>query len=48
MTGESLSAADLEQLEARGISAAEARRQLEQLRNPPGFARLVRPCTVGD
>ncbi len=47
MTAE-LSAADLEQLAARGIDAREAERQLRLLREPPHPPRLLRPCTVGD
>lgn len=43
-----LTPADLEQLARRGIPEAEARRQLDLLRDPPGFARLVRPCAVED
>lgn len=39
---------DLAQLEARGIAQAEARRQLALMASPPGYAQLVRPCTVGD
>jgi hypothetical protein len=44
----SFSAADVGQLEDRGISVAEARRQLEQLSSPAHYLELVRPCTVGD
>ena len=47
MTAE-LSAADCEQLAARGIDAREAERQLRLLREPPTPPRLLRPCTVGD
>ena len=39
---------DLGQLEERGISMEEVRRQLDQYENPPGYSDLVRPCTVGD
>lgn len=39
---------DLRQLEQRGISLDEARRQLQLLREPPPATRLHRPCTVGD
>ena len=39
---------DLRELELRGIGLHEAGRQLEQYRNPPGFARVLRPCTAGD
>ncbi len=44
----SFSAADREQLAARGIDEAEARRQLALVAAPPGYARLERACTVGD
>ncbi len=47
MSGE-LTAADREQLAARGIDLAEAERQLRLLREPPHPPRLLRPCTVGD
>ena len=40
--------ADLAQLAARGIAAAEAERQLQLLRQPPAPMALDRPCTVGD
>ena len=43
-----LTAADREQLAARGIDLAEAERQLRLLREPPHPPRLLRPCTVGD
>ncbi len=43
-----LTAADFEQLRARGIEPAEAERQLALLRDPPAPAALVRPCTPGD
>ena len=39
---------DREQLEAHGVAEAEAVRQLAVLARPPRFARLDRPCTVGD
>ena len=39
---------DREQLETHGIAEAEALRQLAVLARPPRFARLDRPCTVGD
>lgn len=39
---------DLAELAARGISEAEAERQLALLRHPPRALRLVRPATVGD
>ena len=41
-------AADLATLAARGITPAEAARQLTLLANPPGYAELDRPCTPGD
>ena len=47
MTAE-LSAADREQLAARGIPAHEADRQLQLLREWPPPPRVLRPCTVGD
>ena len=40
--------ADLAQLAAHGIPAAEAERQLRQLRAGQVWTRLARPCTVGD
>jgi len=43
-----LSEADLAELAAAGISAAEAERQLALLAAPPQPARLLRPATVGD
>lgn len=43
-----LSAADLQALQAHGISAEEAQRQLALLAAPPAPMRLERPCTVGD
>jgi len=39
---------DLESLAERGVSEDEARRQVEMLCRPPRYARLVRPCMVGD
>ncbi len=48
MTTSPFDAADLDQLRDRGIAAEEALRQLRLLRNPPGFARLDRACTVED
>ncbi|MDX1389046.1 MAG: DUF4301 family protein, partial [Acidobacteriota bacterium] len=44
----SLSDADLEQLRARGITIAEAERQIRRIANPPGYMRLDRPCMRGD
>lgn len=35
-------------LARRGVALAEAERQLQVLAQPPGFARLDRPCTAGD
>jgi hypothetical protein len=43
-----LSLEDRAQLEAVGISAGEAERQLGLLRDPPPPTRLLRPCTPGD
>lgn len=40
--------ADLAQLAAHGIPAAEAERQLAQLRHGQTWTRLERPCTSGD
>jgi len=40
--------ADLAQLAAHGIPAAEAERQLRQLRASQVWTHLARPCTVGD
>ena len=39
---------DLAQLAARGISRADAERQLAQLRGGQQWMSLARPCTVGD
>jgi hypothetical protein len=39
---------DRAQLEARGVSLAEAERQLAILSSPPPAVRLDRPCTPGD
>lgn len=43
-----LSPADIAQLAAHGIPAAEARRQLARLRAGQHWTRLERPCTPGD
>ncbi len=43
-----LSPADLAQLADHGISAAEADRQLAQLRTGQCWTPLIRPCTTGD
>ena len=49
MTAKLLSSpADLSQLAERGVSPAEAERQLALLARPAAWARLERPCTVGD
>ena len=40
--------ADIEQLQAHGISEAEARRQMALFARPPKPMRLLRPATVGD
>ncbi|MFQ5527995.1 MAG: DUF4301 family protein [Thermoanaerobaculia bacterium] len=42
------SAADREQLRRRGVSVAEAERQLDLLRDPPAAAALTRACRLGD
>jgi hypothetical protein len=39
---------DHRQMERLGIAPEEALRQLELLRNPPPFTRVLRPCTLGD
>ena len=39
---------DVAALAARGISEAEALRQLRLLAHPPDHPQLARPCTVGD
>lgn len=39
---------DRRQLVEHGIEVEQAERQLERLNAPPRYARLVRPCTVGD
>lgn len=39
---------DLNQMKALGVDPAEASRQIELFRNPPPFAELVRPATLGD
>jgi hypothetical protein len=43
-----LTPGDRQQLDARGISDAEAARQLDLLRHAPAPTRLNRPCTIGD
>lgn len=48
LLGVGLTDADWRQIEARGMEPADVAAQLELLANPPGFARLHRPCTVGD
>lgn len=45
---QSLTARDLERLQAHGVNAAEVERQLALFRSPPPPLRLARPCTVGD
>ena len=40
--------ADLDYLQAHGISAGEAHAQLQRLTQPPTTRRLVRTCTLGD
>lgn len=44
----SLSSPDREQLDAHGLAATEAERQIELLRHPPAPTRLLRPATAGD
>lgn len=39
---------DIRELEERGIALEEAQRQLALFRDPPPFAVVDRPCTVGD
>lgn len=39
---------DARQLAARGLTIADARRQLERLATPPAATRVLRPCRVGD
>ena len=39
---------DLDQLRSRKISLDEIQHQLLCFRNPPSYADLVRPCTLGD
>ena len=39
---------DRSQLRAHGISVEEASRQIQLLKNPPYYANLDRPCTIGD
>jgi len=39
---------DRRQLAERGVNLDEAHRQFDRLHRPPSFAKLVRPCTVGD
>jgi Domain of unknown function (DUF4301) len=41
-------ARDLDQIKQLGIRRDEVLRQIEQLRNPPPFADLARPCRQGD
>jgi hypothetical protein len=48
MTSNVLTDADLEQLEAHGLSVANVTQQLDAHRRPPNFTRLLRPCTAGD
>ncbi|HPC84500.1 MAG TPA: DUF4301 family protein [Thermoanaerobaculaceae bacterium] len=48
LLGTGLTDADWRLIELRGMDAADVAAQLELLASPPGFARLVRPCTVGD
>lgn len=43
-----LTKADRQELEKRGLSEEEARRQLDMLRDPPPPIHLDRPCTLDD
>jgi len=45
---DSLTRPDLEQLSELGISASEAQRQMDLLRQPPRPVQLVRPCRPAD
>lgn len=47
-TSAGLTAEDREAVGARGMDPADVEAQLALLAEPPGFARLERPCTVGD
>jgi len=40
--------ADIRQIEAHGLTAGEALRQLDIFKNPAPYLKLVRPCTKGD
>ncbi|HJT22934.1 MAG TPA: DUF4301 family protein [bacterium] len=44
----SWTAADLKQMKALGVNPREASRQIGLFQNPPPFAELVRPATLGD
>lgn len=46
--GSGLTAGDWKAVETRGMDPADVEAQLALLAEPPGFARLDRPCTVGD
>lgn len=48
MTHDPFTDEDRAQLEARGVSLDEARRQLALLASPPPALRIDRPCTTGD
>ena len=48
MSATGFTKADERQLADRGISIAEASRQLDLFGAPPRYAELVRPCTIGD
>ncbi|RMD81134.1 MAG: DUF4301 family protein, partial [Candidatus Dadabacteria bacterium] len=43
-----LSPADWDWLRSHGLDEREVERQLACYQRPPNYARLVRPCTVGD
>jgi len=48
MTEVTFSDADREQIKALGLTEAQVRQQLKFFARPPFWARLERPCTVGD
>lgn len=48
LPGLGLTEADRRAIEARGMDPADVEAQLELFADPPVFARLERPCTVGD
>ena len=48
MSPDGFNDSDLHALADRGIEPTEAQRQLELLRRPRRYVRLLRPCTPGD